>query len=388
MQHMTLELRIMIESMLNERRSVSEIAEALGRHRTTICREIKDRRSTFDSERRRSCGTLMRPPYVCNGCGKFKACDLRRYRYVAQAAQSNYRSLLVDSRSGANITEEELAVIDRIVSAGIAKGQSLHHIMRSCADRIPICEKTLYRYVHARLLSVFMHNLPQAPYRRPRLKPRKSRAPRRADREYLKGRTYDDWLAFVRANPGVETVEIDSVIGRVGGKCLLTMNLNCCGLMLAFLRDHNDAKSVKDVFDSLSRKLGPEKFGEIFPVLLADNGTEFSDPEGIEFGPDGRRRTRVFFCDPYSSSQKPHVENNHENLRKVYPKGSSFDGLTQDDVDLALCNVNSMERKAYDDMTAIERFIRKFGEKALRSLGLRAVPATEVDLTAKTRKGR
>ena len=67
----------------------------------------------------------------------------------------------------------------------------------------------------------------------------------------------------------METVEIDSVIGRIGGKCLLTININCCGLMLAFLRDRNDAMSVGEIFNALFEKLGEKMFKEIFPVLLA-----------------------------------------------------------------------------------------------------------------------
>ena len=124
-----------------------------------------------------------------------------------------------------------------VISAGVRKGQSVHHVMASRADQIMVCEKTVYRYVGEGLLDVRRHHLPQAPYRKPRksLKPRRSRGRRRIDRECLRGRTFDDWKAFMEGNPRMGTVEIDSVVGKVGGKCLLTMNLNSCGLMLAFL---------------------------------------------------------------------------------------------------------------------------------------------------------
>ena len=381
MTHLTLQLRTLIVAMLHEHQGVSVIAGRIGKHRSTVCRELMAHRQVVGVGDEPECPELERPPYVCNGCARFNGCRLRRYVYVAESADRDYRSRLVDSRSGVNITGEELYRIGAAISEGVRKGQSLHHVMATC-DGIGICEKTAYRYVHEGYLDVRTHHLPQAPYRRPRrcLKPRRAMAQRRGDRECLKGRTYEDWKAFMKGHPGAETVEIDSVIGRIGGKCLLTMNFNCCGLMLAFLRDRNDAGSVKDVFDALFARLGEKRFREMFPVLLADNGTEFSSPDGIERCADGRKRTSLFYCNPYASYEKPHVENNHENLRKILPKGTGFDDLTQEDIDLALCHVNSMRRRGYRDRTAIERFAERFGQKALELVGLRPVPDREVCL--------
>jgi IS30 family transposase len=370
-------------AMLQERKSLSEIATALGKNRSTIQREIKGHRASIGAGDLQRCPMLERPPFVCNGCVRFATCRLQRFVYVAQSAQNGYRETLVRARSGMNISPEELRRLDEVVSAGVRKGQSVHHVMASSADQIMVCEKTVYRYVNEGLLDVRRHHLPRAPYRKPRksLKPRKSRGRRRIDRECLRGRTFDDWKAFMEGNPRMETVEIDSVIGKVGGKCLLTMHLNSCGLMLAFLRDHNDARSVKDVFAGLFRTLGARLFGEIFSVLLADNGTEFSDPDGIECpAGTGQRLARLFYCNPYASYEKPHVENNHENLRRILPKGTGFDNLTQADVNLAMSHVNSMRRKEYGDRTAIERFVRKFGGKTLALLGLHPVPDAEVCL--------
>ena len=371
---------MLIMTMVSEGCGPSLIARSTGKNRSTICRELKNRRQPVGCGGARPCPKLETPPFVCNGCGEFEKCRLERFVYVASAAHQDYRIKLVDSRNGANISENELSSLNAVISDGVRKGQSLHHLIASNRDAIPVSEKTMYRYVNGNLVSVRRHDLPQAPYRRPRakLKPRRTRG---KARECLKGRTYDDWKAFIGSHPGVETVEIDSVIGRVGGKCLLTMNINCCGLMLAFLRDRNDAMSVRGVFNNLFEKLGEKMFREIFPVLLADNGSEFSNPGGIEFAEGSReRRTRVFYCNPYSSYEKPHVENNHENIRKILPKGTSFDGLTQEDVDLVMSHVNSMRRKEYKDRTAIERFIERFGEKAFARLGLKPIAAKDVCL--------
>ena len=54
--------------------------------------------------------------------------------------------------------------------------------------------------------------------------------------------------------------------------------------MLAFLRDANTSKSVTDIFESLHQTLGHELFKKLFPVILTDNGSEFSNPKAIEYG--------------------------------------------------------------------------------------------------------
>lgn len=156
--------------------------------------------------------------------------------------------------------------------------------------------------------------------------------------------------------------------------------MDSCGLMLAFIRDRNDAKSVADVFDGLEEAPGRDMFRRIFGAVLTDNGSESSNPEELEAETDGARRTRVFYCDPYCAWQKPCVENNHRNLRKVLPKGVSFDTLTQETVNLVMSHVNSMLRKGYGDKSAAERFRLAFGKDVLEALGIREIPASEVRL--------
>jgi IS30 family transposase len=154
------------------------------------------------------------------------------------------------------------------------------------------------------------------------------------------GRSYVDYLAFVEQSQ-IQAVEIDSVIGHIGGKVLLTLMFKTCDFMMAFLRDRNTSQSVIDVFNDLYVRFGAERFKLMFPALLGDNGSEFSNPKAIEFDTDGVRRTQLFYCDPYSSFQKPNVELNHEFIRKISPKGKSFDSFTQDDINLMMSHINS-----------------------------------------------
>jgi IS30 family transposase len=69
-----------------------------------------------------------------------------------------------------------------------------------------------------------------------------------------------------------------------------------CDLMLSFIRNKNASQSVIDVFNCLHDILGNELFWTLFPALLYDNGSEFSNPTAIEFDNEGNRRDKVFYC--------------------------------------------------------------------------------------------
>jgi IS30 family transposase len=173
---------------------------------------------------------------------------------------------------------------------------------------------------------------------------------------------------------------MDTVIGRVGGKAILTLMFPWCGLMLAFLRDQNDARSVIERFGWLWQVLGPQRFKTIFPLLLTDNGSEFSNPQALELDPDGAPRSRVFYCDPRATNQKSRIERNHEFLRMVLPKGSSFDSLTQETLDRVMSHINSYSRPSLEDKAPFDLFAFIYGAGTLESLGLRRVPANEITL--------
>ena len=174
---------------------------------------------------------------------------------------------------------------------------------------------------------------------------------------------------------------MDSVIGRKGGKALLTLHFVKAEFMLAFLRDANDSQSVIDVFDSLNELLGIDLFKKLFPVLLGDNGSAFSNPIAIECDPTtGEIRTDVFYCDPCAAFQKGAAEKNHEEIRKVLPKGTSFDNLKQTDINIMMDHINSYSRLSLNDRTPYDTFKFLFGEEAIKKLGSTLIPPNEICL--------
>lgn len=417
-KHLTDADRLQIENWLYEGLSLKKIAERLGKATSTISREIRahalqsdkyaphrirnrcllrmncQRRylclekvnctkrcaicnfcnhlcSDFQEE---ICYRLSEPPYTCNGCLEESVCVLKKRYYLHGKAHEAYREKLVDSRTGANITEDELLTLDEFVSPLIRRGQSVHHIVAHNKDQFTVSEKSLYRYVDGGLLQARNIDMPRVC----RIKPRKSKpVQHKVDATCRINRTYADFLAFTKDND-VPVVEIDSVIGRVGGKVLLTLMFKSCDLMLAFLRDKNTSQSVMDVFNDLYERLGAELFQKLFPVLLADNGSEFSNPKALEFDAQGIQRTHVFFCDPCASFQKPNVELNHQFIRRILPKGSSFDLLVQEDIRRMMSHINSYSREKLLDKSPHDLFEILYGDGILDSLGLQKIPANEI----------
>ena len=148
--------------------------------------------------------------------------------------------------------------------------------------------------------------------------------------------------------------------------------------MLVFLLPDGTKQSVLNVFDCLSEGLGISAFQKLFPLILTDNGVEFKGPHDLEFTASGVRRTRLFYCDPQASWQKPHVENNHTLIRRIVPKGTSFSFLDDQKVHLITEHINSVPREMFDNRTPFELMTSEEEKKLLEFLKLTPVPHDEV----------
>ena len=420
--HLTLNDRIDIEIGLRERKSFSSIARDLGKDPSTISKEVRNHVKLSQPQRynpcsvRRDCAhtgdlckrcqyswskdckkcgyfdcykqncpdfredacpKLSKPPYVCNGCQSRNGCKRQRHLYDAKYAQAEYEAILHESRQGFAITPAEAERIDSILAPLVKKGQSLHQICANNADEIMLAERTIYNYVDSGIFSVGNIDLP----RKVRYKVRKKKASVRVDRNCHLGRTYEDFTEYTGANPDLPVVEIDTVEGRKGGKVLLTIFFRNSNLMLAFLRDRNTARSVTEIFEWLYRTLGHELYCRMFPVILTDRGSEFTDPLAIECTEYGEIRSHVFYCEPQRSDQKGGCEVTHEFIRRILPKGTSFDRLNQDDVNLMMSHINSYTRKKLGNRSAHRLFSFFYGEDVLPLLGIQEIPANDINLT-------
>ena len=422
-KHLTLEDRTVIQSMLDNHSTFTEIARALGKDRTTISKEIRGHlvfrrtgyrhvnynacanrfscnkrnvckvckadkkyklcRSCFACNKfcvdfvKVTCPKLLKKPYVCNGCGsRFSSCTLEKRFYFATEAQKEYSDTLSEARSGFSLTEQEFLAIDELVSPLIRQGQSPHHIFEHNKDCLTVSERSIYRLVDARALSARNVDLP----RKVRFKPRPHTVHFKVDKKCRIGRTYHDFLGFTGLHPDIPVTELDSVIGIRGGKVLLTIHFVKAEFMLAFLRDRNDSASVIAVFDFLYGLLGHQRFSRIFRVCLTDNGSEFSNPTAIEHGREGTERTRLFYCDPGAPYQKGSAERNHQFIRMFIPQGTDFSAYSQAQISLMMDHINSYGRESLGNRSPYEMFAFLYGQDVLDLLECHRVPSGNVTL--------
>lgn len=392
-KHLTLSQRIQIEKGLASGFTFTEIASNINKHPSTISKEIrkhskvKIRKSTFApipcANRSKCkikdlcfknclamckmcrepnqkcidictnyepiiCPKLNKPPYVCNGCAKRINCLLSKKIYSAKYSDDRYREILVSSREGINQTAESIQELDKLVSPLIKKGQSIAHIYNFHSDKIKCSRRTLYSYIDKSVLTARNLDLRRRVKYKPRKKPTQISI---MSREFRRGRSYDDFQKLLRHNPSTSVIEMDIVEGIKGGKVLLTMIFRNCLLMIAFLLDSKNQENVQIVFDKLTEKLGINLFKNIFPVILTDNGTEFQNPQLLEFTKYGESRTNIYYCNPYSSWQKGTLEKNHEYIRFIVPKGKSFNSYTQEDITLMINHINSESRDSLNGST-------------------------------------
>lgn len=422
-KHLTLEDRNYIEQSLNQNMTFKEIAKFLSKDPTTISKEIKKHRlrkepntfnnysanvctKRFNCSKKNVCGqncrffcnkcikcnkyckdfeesicpSLKTAPYVCNSCTSKSPCRLVKYYYRALPAHNQYANTLSTSRQGINLSDDELCELDNIVSPLIKNGQTVAHIFKT--QDLKCSRSTLYNYIDQNKLSARNIDLP----RRVRYPKKKSKRNPPKDTTIRKGRTYEDFQKYILDNPDLSIVEMDTVEGKKGGKVLLTMLFRNTKLMLAFLLDDKTSNSVLKVFNWLEAILGNTLFEKTFPVILTDNGSEFSNPLSLEFNSEGIGRTRIFFCNPGASYQKGALEKNHEFIRYIIPKGTSMDNFTQNDITKMINHINSLTRVSLNNSTPFDLAKLLLDKNVLKKLNLVKVAANEIQLTKKLLK--
>lgn len=422
-KHLTLEDRNYIEQALNQNMTFKEIGKFLSKDPTTIAKEIKKHRirkepSTFNgginvcihrfSCRRKNvcgrnckalcskycsrcnsycsdfeedvCNSIKQAPYVCNSCNSKNACRLVKYYYRALPSYNQYKNTLSVSRQGVNLSDDELCELDKIVSPLLKQGQTIAHIYQT--QDLKCSKSSLYNYIDKNKLSARNIDL----HRKVRYSKRKSKRTIPKDTAIRKGRTYEDFEKYLVENPDTQVVEMDTVEGKKGGKVLLTMLFRNSKLMLAFLLNDKTSNSVLKAFNWLESIIGNKLFEKTFPVILTDNGTEFSNPLSLEFNNEGLGRTKIFFCNPGASYQKGALEKNHEFIRYVIPKGVSMDNLNQQDIDLMINHINNLTRPSLNNATPYDLAKILLDKEVLKKLNLKKVPANEIQLKPKLLK--
>ena len=389
--HLSYEDRKNIEDGLNENKSINQISKEINRSHSSILREI-DRNKKYSEPSAwnnykinhpdlvLSCERLKHSPYVCNGCKSRSGCRKVRWTYYAREADNSYKEVKSEARKGINLTPEEVYKINSILTPLIKKGQTINHLYINHPDILDFSKPSFYNYVNNGVFEFSPLDFPRIVKYKKRKNSKNRRT--RKEREILINRKYDDFQKFISNHPDFNIVEMDTVEGlKEETDCFLTLLWRKSKFMLIFKLESQTSEEVTRIFNILQTLIPYDDYKRLFEVILTDNGHEFFDVLNIEcMHSTGEQVTKLFFCDPHMSCQKGMIEKNHEFIRYILPKGSSFKNITQEDCDLFMNNINSLCRDSLNGKSPYEAMLFLCDEYVLKSLNCYYIKPDEVIL--------
>ena len=417
-------MRLQIQQLLDQGRSISEIARVIERSPSTIAREIErnsevcersgndcvakkqcHERAACNSECNNKlckhckyvncyekcpdyipacCDTLAESPHVCNGCPKYNRCVMEKRIYKGATADRLYRAKQSDKSSGFNMTEEQVKRIDNLISPLIKNGMSPYAALQVKKSEIKISKATLYRMIDSGMISARNIDLPEKVSRKPsKLRKRRNKDAYAVLTAEKKGHMYSDYLEYA-ATHNAFTVEMDCVEGKkTDSSAILTLHWKDPHMQLYFMLAAHDSGHVVEMLDWIETSLDSLLlFKKCFPLILTDNGQEFTDIEGMERSclEPGEKRTHIFFCEPNRSDQKGSCECNHKLLRRIVRKGTSIENLGQSHMTLTTNHINSYIREETGGGCPYDMAFKMLPKDFFLLLGLEKIPSEQVIL--------
>jgi transposase, IS30 family len=306
------EERYMLAALRRQGCNQSEIARALGRHRSTVCREVKRNSTRAD--------------------GHYRA-------FTAQERTNGRRSR---SRRNSHLTTQDFELIDELLRRQWSPEQVAGYLGRT--GQLSISHETIYRHVwrDKRAGGLLYTHLRGA------RKKRRKRYGAYDSRGRLAGkRPISERPAEVEARERVGHWEADTVAGSGSKDCVVTLVERKSGLVLVGKLTDRTAEALSRRVVSMIRSHEGR-----FETVTADNGTEFHDYRRVE------RLTGAafYFARPYHSWERGSNENANGLLRQYLPKGMSMAGLSQHHCTAIARKLNTRPRKRLGFRTPLECF--------------------------------
>lgn len=325
-KHLSFTDRLKIEAWESIGTSPRVMAKELGVHISTIYRELK--RGRYE---------------------RLNTDLTTEDRYSPDIAEKKYRDNLKAKGTGLKLgnDHEYAAYLEYKVSVEkYAPGAILGEIKKNgMVFQTTISKTTFYRYIDDGVFLTITNK--DLPIKRNKNKQKHnhvqaSRAPKgksieKRPKEIESRKTFGNW-------------EMDSVEGKKRTKkALLVLTERKTRNEIIRIMKDKTAASVLNALDAIEAEMGAKRFALIFQTITVDNGSEFSDYEGIERSATGEgKRTNVYFCHPYSSYERGSNENQNKMIRRHYPKGYDFSNVTPADIQKLENWINNYPRKIFD----------------------------------------
>lgn len=380
-RHLNSDQRSNIALLLRDGMSFSYIAEKLGVHKSTISREVKRNSKIKESDLYdKRCQFLDSSFIVCNNCPKRINCQKTKKYYDSQYASTMAFEKRHGANKGPNLSLKEFKKIDdELYRLVVVQGLSIEASRESSEILKKVSSSTLRNWVNSGLMKAKPINLKIKKKLKPLPQYNYSKQKKALNIVKKPFRTMSDYKAYIKLHPNSIIVQTDSVEGKKSDeKAILTIYINEQKFQIGHLYDRKDsAKNVYEYLKEFTLKILEKIPDDTSLVFVTDNGVEFAFISQLE---DINERIRVYFARPYCSTDKANCERNHEFYRYIYPKGHSFNDLTQDDVDNMFSNINSYIRKSLRWKSPCTLIAETYGDDFLASFNISKIEPDKVNL--------
>lgn len=321
--------RYKIETMLQDGIKPREIAQRIGKHYTTIYREIK-----------RGTVTLVDT-------------NLKEYKkYCADVAQRKQEEASHNKGIELKIGSDYNTIhyMESLIKEYRYSAYAVSTMLRQCNTYTSLCPQTIYNYIkHGIFLNVDkndyiynkVHKKEIKTNRRPSLKMLGAKTIEERPEEVNKRNTFGHW-------------ELDTVYsGKNKGKeCLLVFTERFTRLEIIRKIPDRTAESVVTAINKIETEMGLEKFKKVFKTITCDNGVEFTKHKEIETSCiNNMRRTFLYFCHAFCSSERGSNENANKLIRKYIPKGADIGEYTDAYIQEMENAINNYPRKLFKGLS-------------------------------------
>lgn len=298
--------RLRIETLLKEGLPKKKIAESLGVHVSTIYREVSK-----GLYRHKNTDWTYTVTYSSDFAQKIHEEGLRR---------RGTQLKIGNDIAYANYLER------RVCYAGLSPAATLGELRKTGHDKdfkTQISLRTFYNYIEwGVFLNLTYDSLPQGKRKRRNRKIPRAKRP-------AAGTSIEQRPEEIKSREEFGNWEMDSILGKKGiseNTLLSIVERQTRATKIEMLKGRSKSKSVVKALDDLERRLGKEGFKKVFKTITVDNGAEFALCRQLErsvFG--GDKRTKVYYCHPYSAWERGTNENTNRLIRRKIPKGTDFD---------------------------------------------------------------
>ena len=312
--HLTQEQRYYIECGRKRGVSRKQIAQDIGVHPTTVGRELKRNE------------------------------DQRGYCH--EDAQGNAQER-AQSKHGNRISDFTWALVEHWLRKGFSPEAISGRMKLKGYDSVSY--ESIYLYIYAdKKAGGVLHT-----YLVSRKPCRKKRSTRQDGRGQIKDKVSIDLRPAVVDEVGLTgDWEADTVVGKNHQGVIVTINERRTGVNMALALPR---KTKVLVAAAIKEALMPIR--HLVHTITVDNGKEFADHQDIA----SALECDVYFAHPYSSWERGRNENSNGRLRRFFPKGTSFENITQQEVDHAVERMLDTPRKMLGFRTPREAFMQHTG---------------------------